>query len=81
VIVKDNDIISRAHNLRETLQQPTAHAEHLAIPLGSIAPYTTRGIRLITTVPAHMTQGSNVTYNVHYNNHNLIIVQLLNRVC
>ena len=31
VIVKDNDIISRAHNLRETLQQPTAHAEHLAI--------------------------------------------------
>ena len=27
VIVKDNDIISRAHNLRETLQQPTAHAE------------------------------------------------------
>ena len=31
VIVKDNDIISRAHNLREILQQPTAHAEHLAI--------------------------------------------------
>lgn len=31
VIVKDNDIISRAHNLRETLQQPTAHAEYLAI--------------------------------------------------
>ena len=31
VIVKDNEIISRAHNLRETLQQPTAHAEHLAI--------------------------------------------------
>ena len=31
MIVKDNDIISRAHNLRETLQQPTAHAEHLAI--------------------------------------------------
>lgn len=31
VIVKDNEIIARAHNLREILQQPTAHAEHLAI--------------------------------------------------
>ena len=26
VIVKDNEIIARAHNLREILQQPTAHA-------------------------------------------------------
>lgn len=31
IIVKDNQIISYAHNLRETLQQPTAHAEHIAI--------------------------------------------------
>lgn len=31
VIVKDNNIIARAHNLRETLQQSTAHAEILAI--------------------------------------------------
>ena len=31
VIVKDNEIISRAHNLRETLQDATAHAEILAI--------------------------------------------------
>ncbi len=31
VIVKDNKIISRAHNLRETLKDPTAHAEILAI--------------------------------------------------
>ncbi|MFU0762890.1 tRNA adenosine(34) deaminase TadA [Staphylococcus pasteuri] len=31
VIVKNNQIIARAHNLRETMQQPTAHAEHLAI--------------------------------------------------
>lgn len=31
VIVKDNKIISRAHNLREELKDPTAHAEMLAI--------------------------------------------------
>ena len=31
IIVKGDEIIARAHNLRETLQQPTAHAEHLAI--------------------------------------------------
>ena len=31
VIVKNHQIITRAHNLRETMQQPTAHAEHLAI--------------------------------------------------
>lgn len=31
VIVKDNKIIASAHNLRETLQQSTAHAEILAI--------------------------------------------------
>ncbi len=31
VIVKDNKIIARAHNLRETLQMTTAHAEVLAI--------------------------------------------------
>lgn len=31
VIVKDGKIIGRAHNLRETLNDPTAHAEMLAI--------------------------------------------------
>ncbi|NMM64124.1 nucleoside deaminase [Clostridium sp. P21] len=31
VIVKDNIIIAKAHNLRETLQDPLAHAEILAI--------------------------------------------------
>ena len=31
VVVKDGEIIARAHNLRETTQQPTAHAELLAI--------------------------------------------------
>jgi len=31
IIVKDNKIIARGHNLRETLQDATAHAEILAI--------------------------------------------------
>ncbi len=31
VIVKDNEIIARAHNLTEELKDPTAHAEMLAI--------------------------------------------------
>lgn len=31
VIVRDGEIISRAHNLTETLNDPTAHAEMLAI--------------------------------------------------
>ncbi|MCJ1662820.1 tRNA adenosine(34) deaminase TadA [Staphylococcus sp. NRL 18/288] len=35
IIVKDNEIIARAHNLRETAQQPTAHAEHIAIERAS----------------------------------------------
>lgn len=31
IIVKDDEIIARAHNLRETMKDPTAHAEVLAI--------------------------------------------------
>ncbi|MGN5882920.1 tRNA adenosine(34) deaminase TadA [Staphylococcus simulans] len=31
VMVKDDEIIARAHNLRETIQLPTAHAEHIVI--------------------------------------------------
>ncbi|MFP4924593.1 nucleoside deaminase, partial [Staphylococcus pseudintermedius] len=31
VVVKNGKIIARAHNLRETDQSPTAHAEHLAM--------------------------------------------------
>lgn len=31
VIIKENKIVGRGHNLRETLQDPTAHAEMLAI--------------------------------------------------
>jgi len=31
VVVKDGEIIARGHNLRETLKDPTAHAEIIAI--------------------------------------------------
>lgn len=37
VIVKENKIIARAYNLRETLRDPTAHAEILAIRKASEA--------------------------------------------
>ncbi|MFL0269213.1 nucleoside deaminase [Candidatus Clostridium radicumherbarum] len=31
VIVRNNEVVARAHNLKETLKDPTAHAEILAI--------------------------------------------------
>jgi len=31
VVVRDGEVIARGHNLRETLQDPTAHAELIAI--------------------------------------------------
>jgi len=35
VIVKDGEILARAHNLREKLNDPTAHAELIAIRLAA----------------------------------------------
>ena len=35
IIVKNNEVIASAHNLRETVQLPTAHAEHIAIERAS----------------------------------------------
>lgn len=35
IIVKNNEVIARSHNLRETAQLPTAHAEHIAIERAS----------------------------------------------
>ncbi len=37
VIVYENNIIARGHNQRETLQDPTAHAEILAITSAALA--------------------------------------------
>jgi tRNA(adenine34) deaminase len=42
VIVKDNKIIARAYNLRETLNDPTAHAEIIAIKKASEILYSWR---------------------------------------
>ena len=36
VIVRDNEIIARGHNLRESLQDPTAHAEMMAIRAAAV---------------------------------------------
>lgn len=35
IIVKNNEVMASAHNLRETAQLPTAHAEHIAIERAS----------------------------------------------
>ena len=35
IIVQNNEVIASAHNLRETAQLPTAHAEHIAIERAS----------------------------------------------
>ena len=35
VVSESGEIISRGHNLRETLKSPTAHAEHIAIEKAS----------------------------------------------
>ena len=35
VLVKDNKVIARAHNQRETLKDPTGHAEIIALKDGS----------------------------------------------
>jgi len=35
VLVKDNKVIARAHNLRETLNDPTGHAEIIVLKNGS----------------------------------------------
>ena len=37
VIVRDGNIISKAHNMRESLSDPTAHAEMIAIKRASAA--------------------------------------------
>ncbi|MCS4486573.1 tRNA adenosine(34) deaminase TadA [Staphylococcus americanisciuri] len=67
VIVKDDQVIARAHNLRETLQLPTAHAEHLAIEQAAQALKTWRleGCTLYVTLePCVMCAGTIVMSRV-----------------
>ena len=61
VIVRDGQIISQAFNLRETLKDPTAHAERLAITLAGRALGTWRldGCTLYVTLePCPMCAGA-----------------------
>jgi len=61
VIVKDGEVIARAHNLRETSQRPLAHAECLAIESASEALGTWRlsGCTLYVTLePCPMCAGA-----------------------
>ena len=76
VIVKDNKIIGRGHNLTETLQDSTAHAEMLAI---KDAANTLGGWRLmncdlyVTMEPCIMCSGAIVNSRIK----NIIIVIFL----
>lgn len=67
VVVKDEKIIARAHNLRETDQSPTAHAEHLAMERAAEALGTWRleGCMLYVTLePCVMCAGTIVMSRV-----------------
>lgn len=67
IVVKDEKIIARAHNLRETDQSPTAHAEHLAMERAAEALGTWRleGCTLYVTLePCVMCAGTIVMSRV-----------------
>ncbi|WP_053955455.1 tRNA adenosine(34) deaminase TadA [Inediibacterium massiliense] len=61
VIVKDGQVIARAHNLRETAKDPTAHAEILAIQKAAkfLGGWRLSGCELYVTVePCPMCAGA-----------------------
>ncbi|MDW3939636.1 tRNA adenosine(34) deaminase TadA [Staphylococcus saprophyticus] len=61
IIVKNDEIIARAHNLRESEQNPTAHAEHIAIQraAAALASWRLEGCTLYVTLePCVMCAGS-----------------------
>ena len=61
VVVRDNQIIGRGHNLVETLQDATAHAEMIAITAaaGSLSSWRLEGATIYTTVePCPMCSGA-----------------------
>lgn len=67
VIVKDGRILGRAHNLRETLSDPTAHAEILAITQASEALEAWRlegAVVYVTLEPCPMCAGALVQARV-----------------
>ncbi|MDM7862954.1 tRNA adenosine(34) deaminase TadA [Staphylococcus borealis] len=61
IIVKNDEVIARSHNLRETAQLPTAHAEHIAIERASntIGSWRLEGCTLYVTLePCVMCAGA-----------------------
>ena len=68
VIVKDDEIIARGHNLREALQDPTAHAEMLAIRAAAASLGRWRlsdCIIYVTLEPCAMCAGAMVLARLH----------------
>jgi tRNA(adenine34) deaminase len=69
VIVRDGEIIARAHNLRETLNDATAHAEVLAIRAAGqvLADWRMIGCTLYVTIePCPMCAGALVQSRVEH---------------
>lgn len=69
VIVRDNEVIAKAHNLRESSQDPTAHAEHLAIQKAAavIGSWRLENCRLYVTLePCVMCAGTIVMSRIPY---------------
>lgn len=67
VLVDGDQIVARAHNLRETLQDPTAHAEILALREGAKARghWRLTGMRLYVTLePCPMCAGALVNSRI-----------------
>lgn len=61
VIVRDDEIIARAHNMTETMRDPTAHAEMLAIRKASerLGGWRLTGCRMyVTCEPCSMCAGA-----------------------
>lgn len=68
VIVHDGRIIARAHNLRETLQDPTAHAEMIALTQAAeaLGAWQLYGTSVYCTLePCCMCAGALVNARVH----------------
>jgi len=68
IIVRDNDIIARGHNLRESTKDPTAHAEILAIKRASevLGGWRLTNCDLYVTIePCPMCAGAIVMARIH----------------
>lgn len=67
VLVDGDQLVARAHNLRETLQDPTAHAEILALREGArvLGHWRLTGMRLYVTLePCPMCAGALVNARI-----------------